>query len=491
MLKKLADSKWVLVAILTLGLLLRVYNARETFLYSHDQDLAGWIIKDILVNHHPRLIGQLTSTDGIFIGPIFYYFLIPFYLLTKMDPIGGILAVSVLGLVTIASYYFVFSKVFGKVAGMLAGLIYAVSYYMVFNDREVVPTMPVMLWAVWYFYAINLLLKGRRLGYLISGILLGLIWHLNMSLILITPLIPLSILFSKKKISWRGVVQGVAAFVVLSLPLIVFELRHSFPQVQGLIFALTTNQKDIVSGADKLNRVLQLSNKNAHNFLTSPLVISHWVATLFFWGGPIYLWAKKVIDKRLAIVMIVWMGLFIGFFAVYSKIVSEYYLNGVMVIWLGTLTLIISFLISRKKTAVIGLAILILFVVGNLYRIFTRPLNRSGYLQKKALVKEIKRDALEKGYPCVAVSYITKPGYELGYRYFFYIEGMHVNHPESESPVYTIVYPLNDKLFPVHKTFGSLGLIYPDYKRYTKEGIAQSCSGQNENLVDSMFGYTE
>jgi len=491
MLKKLAESKWVLVVILALGLLLRVYNARETFLYGHDQDLAGWIIKDILVNHHPRLIGQLTSTDGIFIGPIFYYFLIPFYLLTKMDPIGGVLAVSVLGVATIASYYFVFSKVFGKVAGMLAGLIYAVSYYMVFNDREVVPTMPVMLWSVWYFWALNLLLKGKRLGYLVSGLLLGLIWHINMSLILVTPLIPLSVFFSKKKISWRGVVRAVAAFVVLSIPLIVFELRHSFPQVQAFISALTTNQKDIVSGADKFNRVLQLLNKNAHSFLTSPLPISHWAATLFFWGGLFYLWSKKIIDKRLAIVMIAWIGLFIVFFAGYSKIVSEYYLNGVMVIWLGTLTLTISLLLSRKKTVVIGLALLSFFVAGNLYRIFTRPLNKSGYLERKALVREIKRDAQEKGYPCVAVSYITKPGYELGYRYLFYIQGMHVNRPESQSPVYTIVFPLDDVLFPVHKTFGALGLIYPDYKRYTKEGVAQSCSGQNQNLEDSMFGYTE
>src|SRR3972149_8552210 len=200
MLKKLAEGKWLLIAILAFGFILRIYNVREAFLYSHDQDLAGWIIKDVVVNHHPRLIGQLTSTDGIFIGPIFYYFLIPFYLLAKMDPIGGVFAVSVLGLITIASYYFVFSRVFGKVTGAVAGIIYAASYYMVFNDREVVPTMPVMLWAVWYFWAINLLLKGKSSAYLISGILLGLIWHINLALILVTPLIPLSIFLSKKKV---------------------------------------------------------------------------------------------------------------------------------------------------------------------------------------------------------------------------------------------------------------------------------------------------
>ena len=96
-----------------------------------------------------------------------------------------------------------------------------------------------------------------------------------------------------------------------------------------------------------------------------------------------------------------------------------------------------------------------------------------------------------KGYPCVAVSYITKPGYNLGYRYLFVLENMHVNNPESLSPVYTIVFPLDDTLFPVHKTFGAIGLIYPDYSRYNKEDVQKSCSGENSNLTDPMFGFTK
>ena len=96
-------NNWLLLVILTVGFIIRIVNGKEFFVYDHDQDLAGWVVKDVLVNHHIRLIGQLTSTPGVFIGPLFYYLLIPFYLAFKMDPIGGIYLVGALGIFAIWS----------------------------------------------------------------------------------------------------------------------------------------------------------------------------------------------------------------------------------------------------------------------------------------------------------------------------------------------------------------------------------------------------
>ena len=66
---------------------------------------------------------------------------------------------------------------------------------------------------------------------------------------------------------------------------------------------------------------------------------------------------------------------------------------------------------------------------------------------------------------------------------------MHVNKPDSGSPVYTIVFPLR-KDIAVDKTFGHIGLIYPDYSRYTMEGVEESCKSENNNLAEPMFGFT-
>ena len=488
----LSDPRVILILILALGLFLRVYKAGAMFLYGHDQDLAGWMIKDVLVNKHLRLIGQETSTQGIFIGPLFYYLLIPFYLLFGMDPIGGVALVTLLGIFSIWSFYFVFSRIFSKNTGLIAAFLYAVSFYTIFNDREIVPTMPVITWSVWYFYAINLLLKGKqKLAYPILGVLIGLVWHLNMALVLLVPIIPVTQWLSKKKLEFKPFVLGIITFFITSLPLIIFELRHGFSQVKALYFSFTTPQHDIIYGVEKVRRVIHLASKNAAGFIWGPLPgISYEITLVLLLILFALLLVRKVFSKNQAIIISLWLLLYLVFFSFYSKILSEYYLNGMAVIWIATAALGIAYLFKRKDLKRWGKYILLLFAVVNLYRFFTLNINRSGYLERKAVVAEIKRDAKEKEFPCVAVSYITKPGYELGYRYFFWLEEMHVNHPESNSPVYTILFPLR-KDIKEHKAFGAIGLIYPDYKRYTRERIEESCSGENSNLTDSMFGYTE
>ena len=161
-------------------------------MYGHDQDLAGWIIKDILVNGHLRLIGQETSSQGVFIGPLFYYLQIPFYLLTKMDSSGTIILVTILGLFSIFSFYFCFSKIFGKRVGLISAFIYSIGVYFIFTDREIVPTMPVYLWTVWFFYGLWLILNGKSKAYILLGTLLGIAWNFNMALVILTPLILLA-----------------------------------------------------------------------------------------------------------------------------------------------------------------------------------------------------------------------------------------------------------------------------------------------------------
>jgi hypothetical protein len=478
-----------LFVILIIGFFLRVFKARELFMYGHDQDLAGWFVKDIVENRHLRLIGQETSTQGIFIGPIYYYLLVPFYLLFNMDPIGGVAMITILGMFSIWSFYYIFKKVFSQREGLIAAFIYATSFYTIFNDREVVPTMSVLVWTVWYFYGLNLLLKGKqKKGFLVVGILIGLIWHLNMALVLLLPLIPLSIWLSKKKIQFKSLYRGLIATLLLSLPLILFETRHGFSQVRDFVLSLTTDQQAIVSGYKQFRRVIHLLGKNADGLIWGSVQPVSYEATIFLLLILVtYLIYKKIVKKNLVIIFFSWLVLYISFFSIYSKTLSEYYLNGTILLWILILTLWISHLLSQVKLKDCGIGILVTFAILNLARFFDIDINRSGYLERKAIVAEIKQNAENRNYPCVAISYITEPGYNLGYRYLFWLEKLHVNRPIMKSPVYTIVYPLRQDI-EVDKTFGAIGLIYPDYSRYTKEGIEECCAGENENLTEPMYG---
>src|SRR5579884_3475847 len=131
---------YIFLAILLIGIFFRTYQLLERYTYAHDADLFSWIVKDIVVNHHLRLIGQLTSAPGIYIGPLFYYLLIPFFWLTRMDPVGALIPITLLGILNLISIYYVFSKLFNQTVGLVASFLWATSITATVYDRWVVPS---------------------------------------------------------------------------------------------------------------------------------------------------------------------------------------------------------------------------------------------------------------------------------------------------------------------------------------------------------------
>jgi hypothetical protein len=486
----LTKNKYILF-IFALGLLMRLYNYKELFMYGHDQDLQGWFIRDILENHHLRLIGQETSTAGIFIGPIFYYLLIPFYLVFNMDPIGGLFMTVLLGIFTIWSFYFVLSRIFSKQTGLLAAFIYALSFYTVFNDKEVVPTMPVILWTVWYLWGLFLTHKGETLkGLMLLGLLTGLIWEMNMALIIVSPLILLSILLSAKKPNFRSVSSGLIIFLITSMPLLLFEFRHGFSQSKSFINSLLQNQHDVVSGFEKVKRVFYLLSKDFAavvwgDYFDLKYEYIFWLFLVVF----ALLIFKNKIKKEIAVIFGIWILIYLTFFSLYSKIVSEYYLNGTIVVFIAVLALGLSNLLQKKKYRDFAKAFIILFSLVNIDRFISMPINKSGYVERNLILDEIKSDSVYHGYPCVSVSFITDLGYDRGYRYFMWLKDIKTKKISEKVPVYTIVFPLKD-MYKTDKTFGALGLIDPDYGKYNVEKVRESCAGDDFNTHDPMIGFT-
>jgi hypothetical protein len=204
----------------------------------------------------------------------------------------------------------------------------------------------------------------------------------------------------------------------------------------------------------------------------------------------LFLVYKKILTREMSLTFFLWGLLFITFFSLNSLNISEYYINGMNVVWIAIAALTLDHFSKSKNLKIVAYVIIIFSVFLNLRDYTRREPNRIGYQQKKDIVTHIKADSVLNNYPCVSVSYITSPGNDLGYRYLFWLAKLHVNQPKSLSPVYTIVFPLS-KVDRVDKTFGALGLIYPDYKKYNQKDVDTSCSGMDSNVTDPMFGYTE
>lgn len=480
--------KPVLITALIIGLVMRGWQIRERFMYSHDNDLAGWIVKDIVVDKHLRLIGQETSARGIFIGPLWYYSLIPFYLASGMDPAGTLPHSLFTGLVTIVSLYYVVYRLYGSRPAGLAALIYASSELISVTEREVVPTTPVMLWSVWFFYAVNLIFQGKKSGLVLAAFLLGLVWHLNLALVLLAPLVIFGLWKNKKTFTLGDLGKPLVILLVMSLPLIIFEARHGFIQTRALTGTLTNiGSSSAGSFSDKITHVILYASRNSTKIFFQPRgeYLPYLIPALLTFLLLLLLKTDKV-PRYIGFIFICWMGLYILFFALHPMNLSEYYLNGMNIFWIVIAAVSLAKIFPKLFTSVI-LCILISY---NMASFLSSPVNASGYIQRRSVIEFITADAAGRGYPCVSLSFITSPGSNLGYRYFAYLAGLRTVPVSDQVPVYTIVYP-HSYVDGFDLSFGALALIFPDYSSYDQSRIQLACQGQNLNLTDPMFGFTK
>lgn len=483
----------VLGLILLIGIFFRTYQLVERFHFAHDDDLYSWIVKDILVNHHYRLIGQLTSAPGIFIGPAYYYSLIPFFLIFNMDPVAATVPITIFGILTIISYYFVFSRLFNIKVGLIASFLYTVLINNIEFDRRIVPSTPANLWVIWYFFTIVMIARGKFAVLPLLGILIALIWHIHIALIPALIAIIAAFLVSRKLPNKKQVLSFFISLFITSLPLILFEVRHNFSQTLSLISNFTTNHGGR-TGSYKLMLVLEMITKNINSLFLSPQSLPNPLRYLFvilLLSLTFFVVKKSLLSKKELIPLSVWMVGVVCFFTLSSSLISEYYFYSIEVIF----TLLVSltfYQISKSSNLGKILILSLLTVIGikNLIFYTTTYIYHKGYVEKKALVEYIVSDAKDKGYPCVGINYITTPGENVGFRYFFYLKNLHLVHPSTNIPVYNIVIPDELSLGEVKQKFGHIGLI-PPTKIPSKEVIEKSCQAPNTNLTDLMFGYVE
>ena len=483
----------LLVLILLIALFFRGYRFIERFEFAHDGDLYSWIVKDITLNHHLRLIGQLTTAKGIFIGPLFYYTLIPFFLITHMDPIGAVIPITILGIITVLSYYYIFKKLFNPTIGLITAFLDSVLLSVVQLDRRAVPSTPANLWMVWYFYVVINLSRGNFSVLWILAILISLIWHIHIALAPALLAIPAAILVSKKIPSIKQFSIFLVVLFITSLPLITFEIKHNFSQTVSFLANLHIDQGG-GTGLDKFHLLTYKAVLNIVKLLFAPqdpVFLKDTPLILAILLSALLLVKKKVLALKEVIPLYFWIaGIFI-FYTFSSTIISEYYLQNIEIIFIMILSLWFYVLYKSSKLGKILAVIFLSFIlVKNIFYFITEPYYQKGYLERKAVAQYIADDSIKKGFPCVAVSYITSPGENVGFRYFFWLNKLHVNQPKSGSPVYTIVLPDELAEGKDEQRFGHIKVIAPE-QIPSGEKIKESCSGQNSNLTDPLFGYTD
>jgi hypothetical protein len=327
----------------------------------------------------------------------------------------------------------------------------------------------------------------------ILGLLIGLIWHIHIALLPALIAILASLLLAKKLPPKKDIVLFIATLTISSLPLFMFEVRHGFSQTQSLIQNFTSAHNAEPGGLGKLNHVFNKITGNIIRLFFYPQSVpgNNKLLVLAILASGILLLKARLLKTKEFALMSVWIVGVVLFFGFSSSELSEYYFASIEVIFMAIVSLLLYLLFTSSKAGrYVVLALLAVVLVKNTNFLINEKIYQKGYSERKAIAEYITRDSRERGYPCVSVSYITSPGENVGFRYFFWLNKLHVNQPSSGSPVYTIVTPIELVTDDVKIRSGQIGLIPPSETK-TKEEVAKTCQGQDANLTDPMFGFTK
>jgi 4-amino-4-deoxy-L-arabinose transferase-like glycosyltransferase len=424
-----------------------------TFLGDEGRD--ALIVMHMIVDHKFTLLGPTASVGGFFLGPIYYYFMLPFLWLWKLDPTGPAVMVALFGIATVFMVYKAGKDMFDPVVGIIAASLYALSPLVISYSRSswnpnLVPFFSISL----IFLLWRLIAKGKKSDLFWIGIVLGIGVQLHYLFLFLYVLTGIWVcIFFRSRSYTKYYFWGLVGFLIGYAPFLAFELRHGFPNTISIMRFVMAGKDTGFSNMQFVNNIIDVSFRlfgrlvfrlpTQNVWETSPtlqlflLVSASWISlfssvglilltigTLVKTYGIKFLNSTQDIAKSPKavgwILLCIWFVVCIVLFGLYKRAIYDYYFG----IWFALPFLLVGIVLQRIGKLPFGKPVVFIVTVWLLYvnwqaRPFVfAPNNQLGQ------VKVIAKAVLDKtGSKPFNFALITNYNSDHAYRYFFEIWG--------------------------------------------------------------------
>lgn len=335
-----------IISILLIGAYLRLYKISEYLTFLGDEGRDVLVVKRMIVDGKWTLLGPTASVGGFFMGPIYYYFMLPFLWLWKLDPVGPAIMVALFGIVTIYCIYRIGERMFGNHVGLVASSLYALSPIVISFSRSSWNPNIVPFFSTLLFYLCWYIIEKKAYKQLFwVGLILGIGIQLHYTFLFLFAAVFLWFLWKgRDRKAIPGYAVAVFGFIVGFSPFLAFEFRHGFTNTKAILEFVFAGKDTgfslmhfIGNFGDVLFRlfgrlVIRIPDvgmrANLTVFQRTIWVIGSWVlgiASLV--AGMRTLMSEKMdTDKKHALQLaFLWIVTILCFFGVYKKPIYEYY----------------------------------------------------------------------------------------------------------------------------------------------------------------------
>ncbi len=435
---KTRDKYWWLAIIITLiALFVRVYRLPSNVMFQGDQGRDALIVSKIFKEKDLVFIGPVTSVGNMYLGPFYYYFMLPFLWLSYPSPMGPVYAVVLANVLAVFGLYLVGKKMFNEKTGVLAALFFALSVPAVIYSRfswnpnlaQVISVILVYFtWKAWkeakyWIGALVCLALLIQLHYitLLAAAGAGLCWIVNLFLKLKNAKKP-----ARKKEFWKILkpsLIGGGIFLLSLTPLLLFDLKHQGLNTKAFLNLISDSENfsQPQGSLEKIWSVIKETEGRAMhilvelNFGTSRWFNRIFVLLLFLILGWRF---KQLKQKNKPAFIIILIYLIVGIIgtATYQHTIFDHYITYLFPITALVYAICLTTIKLKLFKNIFASSFIIAFLFFNLLQMPFKP-NYSMQTAKKTAMRIQNFLPNQKPYNIVLFSE-SKDIYGLSYRYF-------------------------------------------------------------------------
>lgn len=246
--------KWgALVILLLLAAFLRLYRIGEFMQFQGDEGRDALVLWRMAVEKRPTLIGPGTSVGNMYNGPLYYYLVLPSFIVAGLSPIGPSVFVALLSVATVWLIYQFGKEWFSPIAGSTAAVLYALSPTVIVYSRSswnpnVMPFFAILVifsaWKIykgegrWWFFILAVSLAVAVQAHYLGLLLIptAILWWI-LSLIKVK---------SEQRLDFKHYsIYATIVFFLLMSPILLFDIRHQFINTKAMWVFFTQRQTTV------------------------------------------------------------------------------------------------------------------------------------------------------------------------------------------------------------------------------------------------------
>jgi len=415
----------LVVVIVCLALFLRLYRIGEFMTFLGDEGRDVRIVRDLITKGNLVFIGPQTSIGNMYLGPLYYYMMAPFLLLSGLNPVGPAIMVALLGVLTVYLTYYIGKRWFGMWPGLIAGLLYAISPVAIIYSRSSWNPNPMPLFSLLCVYGIYEVWKNKNFKWLtFVGLFFAAALQMHYLGLLLAPVLGLFWLLSLKEQKnkslpgnefFKKTASAIVIFLVFMSPLVFFDLKHQGMNFNAFRAFFSDRQTTVNLNPARSDRFIPVISGTVTDLVLArqniyPLLFALVLAVTFYFSF------KKAKDQSPYIALAVWIVFGLLGLGLYKQHVYIHYLGFIYPAVYLLLGVSIGSIVTKKFPRCFPGALILVFLI--FLSLSKSPVLETPNNQLKRTEEAVDIIIEKSNGDPFNFALIAKQNYDESYRYF-------------------------------------------------------------------------